>query len=52
MFIEKTPQNKAAAKTSDNSNSDSDKTTDRLDVNKPKIDAEAFIKVYGVITRS
>jgi hypothetical protein len=52
MFVatEKASQDKAAAKTSDDSNFNSDKTTDRPDVNKLKINAKAFIEVCGVIT--
>jgi ribosomal protein L21 len=54
MFVstKKALQDKAAVKTSDNSDSDSDKTTDMSDINKLKINAEAFIEVYSVITCS
>jgi hypothetical protein len=52
MFVstKKVSQDKVAAKTSDNSNFNSDKTTDRLDVNKLKIDVEASFEVCNVIT--
>ncbi len=49
---EKASQDKAAAKTSDDLDSDSDKTTDMPDVNKLKIDVKASTEVCGVITRS
>jgi ribosomal protein L21 len=55
MFVstsEKALQDKAAAKTSDNLNFNSDKTTDMPNVDKLKIDVEAFIEVYVVITHS
>ncbi len=50
MFIKK--QDKAAVKTNDNLNFNNDKTTDRLNVNKLKINVEASIEVCGVITYS
>ncbi len=49
---EKALQDKATAKTSDDLNFNSDKTTNMTDINKLKIDVEASIEVYGVITRS
>jgi hypothetical protein len=51
IFTEKASQNKAIIKISNDLNSDNDKITDRLDINKLKIDVKAFIKVFNIITR-
>ncbi len=50
LSIGKVLQDKAAAKTSDDLNSDSDKTTDIPDINKLKINVVAFTEVCGIIT--
>jgi hypothetical protein len=50
VSIKKVLQNKATAKTSNNSDFNSDKITNIPDINKLKIDVKAFIKVCGIIT--